>query len=276
MGRRLHGYLRFAKRALGNRRGTALAVLLTGLLLSFFASFSPFSLSESTQDLGPGFSDLVQNPPMDAFAFSTAWRSAQSDRPIFPYSVVPGGVHNLREVREAITSDPAVAKHYSVLKLEKLHLIRLNKPLSLHVSYRVGGNIYWTRRELHLAEGEPLLSDGENAVRTRCGNLVSKSPRPPNSPMEPTPVTFDTPLIPPPPPDGVPPLIFTPGGGSGIFPPVVPIFPGGGPSKHPHHPPVHVPEPGTLVLLVAGLAVFRAMSKVRNRQRFGADPGPPR
>src|SRR5262249_38605676 len=113
MERRLHGYLRFAKRALGNRRGTSLAVLLTGLLLSFLASLSRLSLSESTQDLEPGFSNVVQSPSMYAFAFSTLSRSAQSDRPIFPYSVVPGGVHNLREVKEAITSDPTVATHYS-------------------------------------------------------------------------------------------------------------------------------------------------------------------
>jgi len=112
MGRGLQGYLRFTKKkALRNRCQILVALILTGLLLSFLASFSLFSRSESTQGLQPGFSKVAQSPSVDGFAFGRLTKLPQSDRPIFPYSVVPGGVHNLQEINEAVRTDPTVAKH---------------------------------------------------------------------------------------------------------------------------------------------------------------------
>jgi len=241
-------------------------LLITGFSLSCAASFSFLSSSRSTQDSQTDLSDVIQDPSFDPLPFTPFPALSRTGRPIFPYSIVPGGVHNLREVKEAISSDPAVARHYAALKLNNLQLIRVKKAAAVYVSYRIGSNIYWTRRKLKLAEGESLLTDGENTVRARCGNLISESPKPPNSPQEPTPSTFDTPLVPPP-PVVTPPLVLTQGpGNSPFFPPLVPLFPGDGPPppKH-HHPPVTVPEPGPLLLVFCGLALLWATARVRSR-----------
>jgi len=267
MKRGLHGYLKSAKRALRNRRGICLTLLLAGFSLCFAASFVFFGPSSSTEDSQTDFSDILQDSSFDPLPFTPSPALSRTGRPIFPYSIVPGGVHNLREVKEAISNDPTVAKHYEALKLKQLQLIRVKKAAAVYVSYRVGNNIYWTRGRLKLAAGETLLTDGENTVRTRCGNLISESPKPPNSPQEPTPSTFDTPLVAPPPPVVTPPLVLTGGpGNSGFFPPFVPLFPGDGPAppKH-HHPRVNVPEPGPLLLVFCGLALLWATARAQSR-----------
>ena len=261
MRRGLLRYLRISKRTLRNHPGMTLAVFLTGLLLPFVA-ISILIRSSPGQYSGNDAINALQETPGDAFGLSPGTSAPRAV--IFPYSVVPGGVHNAQEVKQAVARDPTVAKHYAVLNLEKLHLIHVSKASAVYVSYRKGSNIYWTQRKLTLAPGESLLTDGENMVRVRCGNLVSPSPKPPNSPEEPTPVTFDTPLIPPP-PATMPPLVLTSNPGRVFFPPFVPLFPGDGPGKHHHGPPVHIPEPSTLVMLLSGFALLWAVSKGRSQ-----------
>src|SRR5215469_6085554 len=50
-----------------------------------------------------------------------------SGRAVFPYSVIPGGVHSSSELADAVQSDPEVAKHYRGFRLRATHVIRLKK-----------------------------------------------------------------------------------------------------------------------------------------------------
>ena len=181
-----------------------------------------------------------------------------SHRSIYPYSIIPGGISSVEELKIAITHDPLVKAHYRGFNLAKAHIVRLTKDRAVHVSYRLGGGIYWTQKSIILLRGETLITDGRNASRTRCGNRISDRPAPPFSPDEPPPLVFDTPMVPPtfpsPPPYDAP--LAPPPGGSVPILPIIPIFPGGGSSPpviHKPPEPVPVPEPGTLCLLIATL-----------------------
>jgi hypothetical protein len=210
-------------------------------------------------------------------------------RRVYPYSVVQGGVHSIQELRSAIGRDPVVAKHYSNFKLDRARVIEASADGDFHVSYRIGHEIFWTKKRLKVAKSEKLMTDGTTFTRTRCANVLSEVFPGKTSPDEPTPEVFDTPTLPPshltpftppvvagggPPTTTVPPsepTPFTPPGviggdppattlpPSGFIPPVVigggSPGPGGGnsPGPDPGPGPVPVPEPATVLLFVSGL-----------------------
>jgi hypothetical protein len=62
-----------------------------------------------------------------------------------------------------------------------------------HVSYRIGDDVFWTKKPLLLKAGERLLTDGEHYARTRCGNQLAASPGPVSA-DEPPAGAFDSPL----------------------------------------------------------------------------------
>jgi hypothetical protein len=202
---------------------------------------------------------------------------AHRERParvVYRYSVIPGGVKSVEELKNAIAKDPIVSAHYAAFHLSRARIIRLDRERSLHVSYRLGDHVYWTKRKLKIAKGEILITDGVRTARTRCGNLISATMLPPVFPGEPAVREMDTPQDPRdmdfqigsgPQPD--PPVTQTPGSGA---PPVEdgssprgngdgPIIfgsssgPPGSSPPPPTPPPVGVPEPRTLVLLLTGL-----------------------
>jgi hypothetical protein len=162
--------------------------------------------------------------------------------------------------------------------------MRLDQPRPVYVSYRLGDKVFWTANKLILASGETLITDGTHLARTRCGNRVSETPQIPVSKEQPTLKALETPLDPalvseleslpilpvaPPPTTSIafPEGAGGPPGGGWFFLPVVPIFPGGGGSSSssgpppgvppiipPVPPPTATPEPGTLLLVVSGVA----------------------
>lgn len=187
-----------------------------------------------------------------------------TQRPVYPYSVIPGGIRSVKELKDTIARDPLVKAHYRGFNLAKARIVRVPKDRAVHVSYRRGGGIYWTTKKVILHKGETLITDGRNASRTRCGNRISDGPVVPSSPKEPPPAVFDEPVVPPaavplpPPYASVPP----PPGGSIPIIPIIPIFPGGGSNppppahnKPPVPPPISVPEPSTFHLLILSLPV---------------------
>jgi hypothetical protein len=127
---------------------------------------------------------------------------------VYPYSVVDGGVHSVQELRSAIRRDPVVAKHYSNFKLDRARVIEANAGRDFHVSYRIGEEIFWTKKRLKVAKGERLITDGTNFTRTRCANMLSEVPPGKTFPYEPPPEVFDTPLDPPSDPSPSPPVII--------------------------------------------------------------------
>jgi hypothetical protein len=220
-------------------------------------------------------------------------------RPLFPYSVIPGGVESAQELRNAIEHDPVVAGHYAGFDLAKVRVIRLDRDRMEYVSYRMGDRVYWTNHALRLFKGEKLISDGTLEARARCGNRLSATAMGPVSPKQPSaeameaqqapellatndfsPVPFFGPMLPPPPtvsggpPTGtvIPPLFFPPVGGGGPPKPNVPTGPPGGgtppgpPVGPPGGPPIPTPEPASVALLAAGLSILCLFSLRKRRK----------
>jgi len=155
-------------------------------------------------------------------------------RQVYPYSVVDGGVHNVEDLRSAIWRDPVVAKHYLNFKLDRARVIEAEADRTFHVSYRIGGEIFWTRKRLKVAKGERLITDGTNFTRTRCANVLSDVPQGNTSPDEPAPEVLDTPTLSPSDPLPSTPPVVTPG-----------RIPGSGPLPGPDPDPGAFPGPGT-------------------------------
>lgn len=120
-------------------------------------------------------------------------------RPVYAYSVIPGGVANAQELARAAVHDPVVAAHYADFHAQTAHLIRLLQERRVYLSYRIGNRVYWTKREVTLHAGEPVLSDGANLARARCGNRISEVPRQPVRPSEPPADLLERPVFPRPP-----------------------------------------------------------------------------
>jgi len=119
-----------------------------------------------------------------------------SDRPVYPYSVVPGGVQDAKELKWVAEHDPVVAAHYAGFDYEHAQVVRLILARTVYVSYRIGNHIYWTRRRLTLHKGEKLITDGRMTARTRCGNRVEETPQQAAAPVEPPANKFDEPMQP--------------------------------------------------------------------------------
>lgn len=121
-----------------------------------------------------------------------AIESSAVTRPVYPYSIVPGGVLTPAELEHAIAADPVVAAHYAGLNVAALRVVHLREPREAHVSYRIGNQVYWTTKKLRLKIGEAVLTDGTTMVRARCGNMVSDKVLGQTSQAEPAPELFDS------------------------------------------------------------------------------------
>ena len=118
------------------------------------------------------------------------------NRPIYPYSVVKGGVRDVHELKWAAEHDPVVAAHYAGFDYDHARVVRLVLARTAYVSYRIGNKVYWTRHRVSLKKGETLITDGKMTARTRCANRVEEQPQQLNSELEPPAMKFDQPLLP--------------------------------------------------------------------------------
>jgi hypothetical protein len=274
----------------GRRKGTKLAansslhhflvlVVLASTSSVLYFSCPDFFLHRRHSLSTPHSLNSVASPIFDASLLASPAVSKGDPRPLFPYSIIPRGVGSIQDLRYALAHDPVAAAHYAGFSLARAHFVRAGKSRAGYVSYRLGNRVFWTKNKLPLQQGELLISDGQHTARTRCGNRVSEIPMAPVSPSEPTAEKLNIPLEPfdpsplwasnsPAPFSPLSPGAPTPpsGPGGGIFiPPVPPIFccGGGGGSPPPvvPPPPVQTPEPGTLLLLVIGLATAILLRK---------------
>lgn len=260
-------------------RFESLALLALASLLVWLAAAPNHS---SHQAFAPQRSSSVTSPTIPAaarFSFPRARGELHIGRPLYPYSVIPGGVESVAELRNAVANDPVVAAHYAGFDFAHAHVVRLAKIRSAFVSYRKDNTVFWTSKKLNLPAGEALITDGAHASRTRCGNQVSDVPRTPiASTGEPPPETLTTPVpfetLQPPLESALePPLlsgILPPVGDTDgpFIPPVVPIVGGGtspsGPILPPPVPPLTpTPEPATLLLTASGLFTAWVARKLR-------------
>ena len=118
------------------------------------------------------------------------------NRPVYPYSVIPGGVRDARELKWATEHDPVVAEHYAGFDYRRAHVVKVVLAREVYVSYRIGSRLYWTRHPIRLKKGETLLTDGSLTARTRCGNRVEETPQQATSTFEPPAAKFDEPMLP--------------------------------------------------------------------------------
>ncbi len=138
-------------------------------------------------DVDLGFSDAADVP---------------STRPIYRYSVIPGGAYDARELRSAVDRDPVVAAEYGGVAGRGVHPEVLPADMLAYMSYRVGNKIYWTKHQVRLRRGETILTDGATQLRGRCGNGISLEPALPTAESDPGPLDLDalvaprTPLLP--------------------------------------------------------------------------------
>lgn len=239
----------------------------------------------------------AQNVYSAADASSTSFTSAVAEdaaaidqRPLYPYSIIPGGAYSREELARAVQNDPVVARHYADFEIAKTRLVRLDHSELMYVSYRIGDNVFWTKHPLLVPSGETLLTDGKTVARTRCGNRLSVTPAAPISPNQPRPEAMDvapkvdqpTDAMPQPklalllaplrlrPTPSMPGALETPNLGtigtlSGPLAPVYwPIVGGAGTPPGPGllvpppilPQPLATPEPATILLLFAGLAAI--------------------
>ena len=233
----------------------------------------------------------LQTNWQSALDLSEAAASAAPRRAVFPYSVIPGGVRDAKELQAAASKDPVVAQHYSDFRIVRAHTLRLDRPALMYVSYRLSNRVYWTRKPVHIPAGETLISDGENYARVRCGNRLSPIAALPVSLSEPPTEKLET-------PDFIPPLLadLMPGEGFGSFPlpntlsgpptlpgtpvasgvppvgfpPILPpgVVPPGGSTVTPppgNPPPTATSEPGVFTLLLSAVFAFALLWLVRRK-----------
>ena len=72
---------------------------------------------------------------------------------------------------------------------------RFPRSEAMHVAYRMGQKVYWTRKKVTLHPGETLISDGKIVARTRCGNRIAMTPLGPPALTEPADADLNQPLF---------------------------------------------------------------------------------
>jgi hypothetical protein len=179
--------------------------------------------------------------------------AARAARPIYRHSVIPGGAYSVQELVKATEDDPVVFAQYgSAVQDKPVRIASSPRPRRVYMSYRIGDQIYWTKRKALLTAGETTLTNGDIEIRARCGNQISETEMFPVAENEPDAVEFDN-LVADEPAllasnsevgstpgallSATPPAIWAtvpaipfgvPGGGGGSYAPGVPGGPGGG------------------------------------------------
>jgi hypothetical protein len=177
----------------GGSRPTAVAfVLVIGAI--FLAVIVGWSATHHTLR-----GSLLDGPTATSEEVGHGYEPA-SRQGVFAYSVIPGGAYSKAELARAITQDPPVAAHYRDVSLGAIRSEVVAADRWAHMSYRVGDQIFWTKRKLLLHRGETILTDGAIEVRGRCGNRISLQPMAPTADTEPETIEFDGLMADDPPP----------------------------------------------------------------------------
>jgi hypothetical protein len=189
-----------------SRRHRRNRLLRRGLLLVVCASLAFGFASIALQHLGPSLFRASKAGGQDGHAIDaghnllllTQQESLRQieNRPVYPYSVISGGVRNPRELKWMAEHDRVVASHYAGFDYEHARIVRLLLARTAYVSYRIGDKVYFTRHRVMLKPGETLITDGKITARSRCGNRVEESPQQTTSTLEPPAAAFDEPAFP--------------------------------------------------------------------------------
>ncbi len=270
----------------GRHRGRIRMRLLVSLLFAatvvitwqFARRPTDSDLSHPASEGGPAPLPEGQANARGAESFESTAFTGELTRPVYPYSVVRGGVYSLDELRRVVEHDSVVARHFQGFDFQRAHLVRVSASQTMYVSYRIGDRVYWTRRKIRLHPGETLITDGKILVRARCGNRVANVPLDSGSPLEPSEEELEEPysrdmvaadVVPPAVPPAPTSSVATASTGhEWWFTPwlAAPLaaLPGAGGSSH--EPLAVAPEPGTMLLLSSGLAAVYWRSRKFRRK----------
>lgn len=111
---------------------------------------------------------------------------------VYGHSVIPGGVRGSSELTKVLERDAVVRAHYADFDTANAYVVHVKRARLVHVSYRMGDDIYWTKKTVRLVKGEALLTDGKSFVRARCGNRIADLPQLAVANNEPAPEELDT------------------------------------------------------------------------------------
>ncbi|MFZ0806554.1 MAG: PEP-CTERM sorting domain-containing protein [Candidatus Sulfotelmatobacter sp.] len=173
---------------------TLLGVLSFGLSSVALHFFSP-SLFRASRSTEPS-RQAVEDSRSRLLQAQQESLHSMGNRPVYPYSIFPGGVKDARELKWAAQHDPVVAAHYAGFDYDHARIVRLTLARTVYVSYRIGQKVYWTRHRVSLHKGETLITDGKITGRTRCANRVEEVPQQATSSLEPPAVQFEEPVAP--------------------------------------------------------------------------------
>lgn len=180
------------------QRFRAVLFLTAAAMAVIMTAAAAFYLQQQT----PRPSEAVQwNAPVTEEVRGKVRDNVRGDKPVYPHSVVRGGVHSTAEVHRAMAQDSLVRAHYQGINAEKMIPAVLKSNLSAYVSYKKQGRIFWTAKTLRLTAGEAVLDDGQHLIRARCGNRISLTPQLPvitPGSEEPAATEFDTAVALPP------------------------------------------------------------------------------
>ena len=272
--------------------------LLTACCAAVAVHYVIPSLSRSAQRGDPDARSVEESRNL-FLAVQQASLKQFEGRPVYKYSVVPGGVKDAKELKWAAEHDPVVAAHYAGFDYDHARVVRLTLARTAYVSYRIGNKIYWTNHRISLRKGETVITDGKMMARTRCANRIEDVP-PQHTQYEPPPDLNFEDQFPFPPINYTPSvpyssIVYPPASGANlpltVYDPltatnVVPVLPapvpevcglggkkkgtgGSGTKKHTGIGPCGsggsgaVPEPGSWLLMATGLALM--FWKFRNR-----------
>jgi len=179
-------------------RRVLLLVFCAGLAIGFASvalqHLSP-SLFRASRAVGPDRNAAEASRYMLLLAQQESLRQIEN-RPVYPYSIVAGGVRDAGELKWAAAHDPVVRSHYAGFDYDHARVVRLVLARGAYVSYRIGKRVYWTRHRILLKKGETLITDGKMTARTRCGNRVEEVPQQEMSSSEPPAAKFEEPVLP--------------------------------------------------------------------------------
>ena len=168
---RRHRRNRFVRRCL---LLTVVGVFVAGIFAAALRYFGPALFHGQQLAAHALHYEIHHGPPAE---LNQILLQSQMSRPIYPYSVVPGGVESVKELKWAADHDPVVAAHYAGFDYERAHIVQLTLARTEYVSYRIGNHIYWTSHRITLHKGEKLITDGRMTARTRCANRVEETPQ---------------------------------------------------------------------------------------------------
>jgi PEP-CTERM motif-containing protein len=245
-----------------------------------FARRKPNSdLSYSSLETAPARVPEGQAEVLRADQFESTSFARGLNRAVYPYSVVPGGIQSLDELKQVMEHDPVISRQFQGFDFARAHSVQVSDRQAVYVSYRIGQKVYWTRKKIWLHPGETLITDGRIVARARCGNRVAEAPLDAGSPLEPSEEELDQPYSgdpaavnaasPSDPPPADPSEVAPPAGGRKWW--LLPLFaaplaalPATGGS---HEPLAVAPEPGTMLLLSSGLVgVYWRSRKYRRKK----------